>query len=200
MTASICQLLNSLIANVKILIQRIPSLEIVCRSEVVDGLTREGSHTDSTHGGGLNFSKITYWGQARYQFLLKPVIVHGWNEGNRPGALSLGTSNRQAETLPARLLSGQSRAQRHVAGHKVYPPCRNSNMALSASWLLWVAIRLTWVPWVDHHTLKKLEVDRTIRNLPQKYGDSCPLDEDDLAKLIEVNDNKEVNSDKTQSV
>ncbi|GFV42391.1 putative transposable element [Trichonephila clavipes] len=59
--------------------------------------------------------------------------THEWYEGNRPGAALLGTSSRRDEATHWTLLSGHTRAQRHVAGLKIYPPCPNSNMTQAAS-------------------------------------------------------------------
>ncbi|GFT33917.1 transposable element Tcb1 transposase [Trichonephila clavipes] len=52
-------------------------------------------------------------------------------EGNRLAAL-LGTSSRQDGTILARLRNGHTRAQRLVAGLKVYPPCPNCNVTQAA--------------------------------------------------------------------
>ncbi|GFT41153.1 uncharacterized protein TNCV_5034341 [Trichonephila clavipes] len=58
--------------------------------------------------------------------------VHEWYEGNRPGAALPGTSSRQDEIIVARLRSGHTRAQWHVSGLEVYPPCPNCNMTQAA--------------------------------------------------------------------
>ncbi|GFT44885.1 hypothetical protein TNCV_463001 [Trichonephila clavipes] len=47
--------------------------------------------------------------------------IYEWYEGNRPGAALIGTSSWQDETILARLGSGLTQAQSHVAGFEVYP-------------------------------------------------------------------------------
>ncbi|GFW66448.1 hypothetical protein TNCV_3309671 [Trichonephila clavipes] len=61
------------------------------------------------------------------------MSVHELYEGNRPGAALLGANSKRDETSLARLHSGHTRAQRHVVGLIVYPPCPNCNVAQFAS-------------------------------------------------------------------
>ncbi|GFT58658.1 hypothetical protein TNCV_1251031 [Trichonephila clavipes] len=93
-------------ADVKIFSQWVPSHVNVYGNEIADGLAREGSHKASTHGGCLTFSEIV---------------------------TQLGTNSSRDETILARLRSGRTRAQRHVAGLKVYPPC-SSKLQCDSSW------------------------------------------------------------------
>ncbi|GFT99359.1 hypothetical protein TNCV_76751 [Trichonephila clavipes] len=59
----------------------------------------------------------------RYSFMRSKNITHG----RLNSAALLGTSSRQDETILARLRSGHTRAQRHEAFFKAYPPCLNCN-------------------------------------------------------------------------
>ncbi|GFT99586.1 catalase [Trichonephila clavipes] len=97
-------------------------------NEITDGLAREGIHTDSTYGGCLTFSEIATRVKQGISSSWRQAPVREWYEGNRPGAALFGTSSRREETTLARLRSGHTRAQRHVAGHKVYPPCPNCSV------------------------------------------------------------------------
>ncbi|GFU08165.1 hypothetical protein TNCV_3766181 [Trichonephila clavipes] len=56
----------------------------------------------------------------------KQAPLHEWFEGNHP--VLLGTVSRRDETSLARFRSGHTRAQRHVAVLKVYPPSPNCNV------------------------------------------------------------------------
>ncbi|GFW51639.1 hypothetical protein TNCV_4213151 [Trichonephila clavipes] len=59
--------------------------------------------------------------------------VHECYEGNCPGAVLLGESNRRVETTLPRLHSGHTRVQWHEACLKVYPPCPNCKVTQTAS-------------------------------------------------------------------
>ncbi|GFX62259.1 uncharacterized protein TNCV_3306331 [Trichonephila clavipes] len=106
----------------------VPSHVNVCGNEIADGSAREGNRRDFIHGGCFTFSEIATRVQQDISSTWRQTPVHGWYEGNHHGAALLGTRNRQDETTLARLRSGHTRVQRHVAGLKVYPPCPNCNV------------------------------------------------------------------------
>ncbi|GFT80937.1 uncharacterized protein TNCV_1935291 [Trichonephila clavipes] len=135
-TTSIVQILNCLSVNVKIFFQWVPSHVNVCGIEIADALAREDSHKDSTHSGCLT-SEIYNWLKQDISFTWRQAPVHEWYEGNRPGASLLGTSRRD-EMIFARLRSGHTLAQRHMADLKVYPSCPNCNVTQVARSCLWI--------------------------------------------------------------
>ncbi|GFV94082.1 RNase H domain-containing protein [Trichonephila clavipes] len=104
----------------------------VCGNEIADGLAREGSHKDSKPGSYLVFFRNFHTSQKRCQLLLEATPVHEWYERNHPGAALLETDSRRDETTLAAFRSGHTRAQRHVAGLKVYPSCPNCNVIQTA--------------------------------------------------------------------
>ncbi|GFT67411.1 RNase H domain-containing protein [Trichonephila clavipes] len=97
----------------------VPSHVNVCGNDIADGLTREGSHKNSMHGGCLTFSEIATRVKQDVSSSWKQVPVHEWYEGNHPGAALLEIGSRRDETTLARFRSGHTRVQRHVAGLKV---------------------------------------------------------------------------------
>ncbi|GFX16810.1 RNase H domain-containing protein [Trichonephila clavipes] len=99
---------------------------------ISDGLAREGSHKHSAHGGCLIFSEIVTRVKQDVRSSWKQAPVHEWYEGNHPGTTLLGTCSRRDETTLARFCNGHTRAQRHVAGLKVYPSCPNCNVTQAA--------------------------------------------------------------------
>ncbi|GFU84479.1 hypothetical protein TNCV_1567541 [Trichonephila clavipes] len=92
----------------KISFQWVPSHLSVCGNEIANGLAPEGSHKDSTLVSCLTFSEIASWVKQDVSSSWRQAFVHEW------------------------LRSGHTRAQRHVAGLKVYPSCPNYNVTQAA--------------------------------------------------------------------
>ncbi|GFW18712.1 hypothetical protein TNCV_1369661 [Trichonephila clavipes] len=71
--------------------------------------------------------------QTRYQVLLEVgPFVHERYERNYPGAALLRKGSRRDETTLSKFRSRHTRAQRHVAGLKVYPSCPDCNVIQAA--------------------------------------------------------------------
>ncbi|GFU62063.1 hypothetical protein TNCV_4892821 [Trichonephila clavipes] len=93
--------------------------------------------------------------------------VHEWFEGNRLGAALLWTSSRRHETTLARLLSGHTRAQRHMAGLKVYSSCPNSNLTQAAPTDI-----LTCSGYQTQSLLRSLGEDTFVSEVPDQESSS----------------------------
>ncbi|GFV15709.1 RNase H domain-containing protein [Trichonephila clavipes] len=107
---SIVQLFNSLSDNVKIFFQWVPSHVYACGNEIADGLAREGSHKNSTHGHCFTFSEIATRVKQDISSSWQQASVHEWYEG----PALLGAGSRRDQTTLARLRSGHTGVQRHV--------------------------------------------------------------------------------------
>ncbi|GFV67003.1 integrase catalytic domain-containing protein [Trichonephila clavipes] len=118
--------------NVKIIFLWLPSYVNVCGNEIADGLARESSHKDSTHGGCFILSEIATRFKQDVSSSWKQAPVDEWYEGIHPGAAFLGTGSRRDETTLVRFFNEHTRAQWHVAGLKIYPSCPNCNVIQAA--------------------------------------------------------------------
>ncbi|GFW96906.1 uncharacterized protein TNCV_2160411 [Trichonephila clavipes] len=116
------KLLNYLSADIKIFFHWVPSHVNICGNEIADGLIREGSCKDSTHGSCLTFSEIATRVKQDIRSSWIQAPVHQRYEENRPGAALIETSSGRNEAILARLSNGHTRTQPHVASLTVYLP------------------------------------------------------------------------------